>query len=167
MKAEGRSYQGVLYGGFMIPKDSTQDPLVIEFNCRFGDPETQVILPLLETDLFDIFMACSKGCLDDLTIKWKDKDYSCTVVCAAGGYPDSYKKGDIIYGIKNSKQAEDATIYHAGTTMKGNDVVTNGGRVLAVTGVGKSLIEAVDKSYKTISNITFKGMHFRKDIAHR
>lgn len=150
----------------MIPKDALEDPYVIEFNCRFGDPETQVLLPLLDSDLFDIFFACSVGCLDEINIKWKTTEFACTVVCAAGGYPDKYGKGFVITGLPKERN-DHATVYHAGTTTNDGNIVTNGGRVLAVTGLGKSLQEAVGHSYDVIRNISFDGKHYRKDIAYR
>lgn len=161
MAKEGIPFKGVIYAGFIITKNG---PYVLEYNCRFGDPETQVLLPLLETDLCEVAMACVQGSLSSLDIKWKDS-VACTVVMAAPGYPESYPKGAVISGLAD---VTNAAVYHAGTkTASDSSIVTNGGRVLAVTGVGKSLQEAVDLSYAAIGRISFDGAHYRRDIARR
>jgi formyltetrahydrofolate-dependent phosphoribosylglycinamide formyltransferase len=172
MRAEGKLYQGVLYGGFMIPADPSEEPVVLEFNCRFGDPETQVLLPLLDSDLYAICLACARGFLHEVEVRWKKDSFACTVVCAADGYPEAYRKGDVIDGVNRSNDQQlssSVTVYHAGTMKKqdGGSIVTNGGRVLAVTGVGSSLQGAVQEAYLALNNIHFQGMHFRKDIARR
>lgn len=168
MAAEGREYKGVLYGGFMILKGESalNGPSVLEFNCRFGDPETQVLLPLLETDLFEIMDACINGNLEQIDVLWKRDAFACTVVCASKGYPDSYPKGDEIRGLPNNIKS-DIHIFHAGTVLSQDSVLTNGGRVLAITGVADSLHKAVQKAYDQIESIKFDGMHFRRDIASR
>jgi len=162
MKSEGCSYSGCLYLGLIMTADG---PKVIEFNARFGDPETQVVLPLLESDLVTIMQACINGTLADTTVKWKDEAAVC-VVLAAGGYPEKYNKGDIISGIDKAEQ-QGAYVFHAGTASHEGKVVTNGGRVLGITATAVDIMQAVDKVYQAIEMITFKNMHYRKDIAHR
>lgn len=162
MRQEGIIYKGCLYAGLMI---TAQGPKVIEFNARFGDPETQVVLPLLVSDLVDIMEACADGRLADITIEWDDKAAVC-VVLAAGGYPGSYNKGDTITGLDQA-ESQGAMVFHAGTGSKNGQVVTQGGRVLGVTAVANNLREAVDKVYQAVPAIHFDGMQYRKDIAHR
>lgn len=163
MNAEGRPFKGCLYFGLMITKDG---PKVIEYNCRFGDPETQVVLPLLETDLFEIFKAVSEERLASLDIKFSDK-CSCTVIAASDGYPLSYEKGFEV-SINESALQEGETVYHAGTKLiGGGKLVTNGGRVLAVTAVEKDLPNAVKKAYDAIKNVHFENMYYRHDIGKR
>ena len=158
MNAEGRTFKGVLYFGLMITADG---PKVIEYNCRFGDPETQVVLPRLETDLCDVFDAVIDGRLSSLEIKWKKESAACVIV-ASGGYPKSYEKGKEIKGL--DKVDADATVYHAGTAFKDGKLVTSGGRVLGVTCLGRDLDEALSKCYKNVDRITFDGAFYRKDI---
>ncbi len=160
LKKEGREFKGIIYFGLMITKDG---PKVIEYNARFGDPETQVILPRLDFDLFDIFEACVDGKLDKLDIKWKDNAAAC-VILASGGYPESYEKGFTINGLDKCAKMDNIYIYHAGTAFKDCKFVTNGGRVLGVTGVGKNLDEAIKMAYKGVEFINFKNAHFRRDI---
>ncbi|SDF31403.1 phosphoribosylamine--glycine ligase [Sporomusa acidovorans] len=162
MRQEGILYQGCLYAGLMI---TPQGPKVIEFNARFGDPETQVVLPLLTSDLVDIMEACADGRLADIAIEWADKAAVC-VVLAAGGYPGSYRKGDEITGLDQAA-AQGAMVFHAGTGSKNGKIVTQGGRVLGVTAVADNLQEAVDKVYQAVPTINFNGMQYRNDIAHR
>ncbi|MBP2634562.1 MAG: purD [Firmicutes bacterium] len=162
MRQEGIIYKGCLYAGLMI---TAQGPKVIEFNARFGDPETQVVLPLLHTDLVDIVEACANGNLADINIEWDNKAAVC-VVLAAGGYPGIYHKGDAITGLDNA-EAQGAMVFHAGTATKNGQIVTQGGRVLGVTAVADSLRNAVDKVYQAVPVIAFDGMQYRKDIAHR
>jgi phosphoribosylamine--glycine ligase len=160
MAKEGLPYKGVLYAGLMIVDG---EPVVLEFNARFGDPETQVILPLLRTDLVDILMAVVQGKLDRVKIEWSSE--ACVgVVMSSGGYPGSYKTGFPIQGIDSVDK--DVLVFHAGTKL-GNDgiIYTDGGRVLTVVGVGKDMAEAREKVYRNISNIYFEGCHYRKDIA--
>lgn len=162
MKAEGRTYKGCLYAGLMITEDG---PKVIEFNARFGDPETQVVLPLLDGDLAEIMIACIDGTLKDKEIRWKNGAAVC-VVMAAGGYPGNYGKGDEITGIEAAEQGG-ALVFHAGTKAKAGSVVTNGGRVLGVTAVAPTVAEAADKAYAAVKKIRFDRQYYRKDIAHR
>jgi phosphoribosylamine--glycine ligase len=162
MAKEGMPYEGVLYAGLMVIDG---EPLVLEFNARFGDPETQVILPLLKTDLIDIFLAVIYGNLDQLGIEWHPE--ACVgVVMASGGYPGSYKTGFPIKGLDSMDK--DLLVFHAGTKL-GDDgkVYTNGGRVLTVVGKGEDLTEARAKVYRNISSLSFDGCHYRKDIALR
>lgn len=157
-------YRGVLYAGLMITPEG--DPKVIEFNCRFGDPETQVVLPLLETPLDSILMACVQQRLDQLPpIAWKPGAAACVVV-ASGGYPEAYKKGLPLKGIERA-EAKGVVVFHAGTKLKQNHLVTDGGRVLGVTAVGESFQAAIDQAYAAVECIEFEGMYYRRDIGHR
>ena len=162
MKAEGIPYTGCLYAGLMITENG---PKVIEFNARFGDPETQVVLPLLDSDMAEIMMACVNGNLADLDIQWKDGAAVC-VVMAAGGYPQSYRKGDVISGLDKAAELG-ATVFHAGTAAKDGNIVTNGGRVLGVTAIGTDVQKAVDNAYAAVKSIHFDDVHYRNDIAYR
>lgn len=164
MKQEGRTYQGCLYAGLMITKDG---PKVVEFNARFGDPETQVVLPLLKSDLVDIMVACAKGdgSLKDLDIAWSDGAAVC-VVLASGGYPKSYQKGYEITGLDKA-EALGCHVFHAGTAERDGSVVTVGGRVLGVVAEAADVRAAVDKAYQGVNAIAFKDKMFRHDIAHR
>ena len=159
MALEGFPYVGVLYAGLMLTEDG---PKVLEFNCRFGDPETQVVLPLLETDLYEILAACIDGTLDKVDIRWSDS-VAATVVAAAEGYPGPYPTGRTITGIGDANGVPGVTVFHAGTAIDG-DVVTAGGRVLAVTGVQPSLPMALACAYHGIEHIEFEGMQYRNDI---
>jgi len=162
MAKEGLPYKGVLYAGLMIVDGK---PLVLEFNARFGDPETQVILPLLKTDLADILMAVVQGNLDRMKMEWSPE--ACVgIVMSSAGYPGNYKTGFPIQGIDNVDK--DVLVFHAGTKL-GNDgiIYTDGGRVLTVVGVGKDMAEAREKVYCNIGNIYFEGCYYRKDIALR
>jgi phosphoribosylamine--glycine ligase len=158
MANEGRPYKGVLYAGLMVTKDG---PKVLEFNARFGDPETQVVLPLLKTDLADIMLAVVEGRLDKMKIEWRD-DAALAVVMASGGYPASYKTGFPITGLEDVDK--EITVFHAGTKLDNGNVVTSGGRVLSVVATGKTLSEARQKVYNNIARISFEGGHYRKDI---
>jgi len=162
MSAEGRKYVGCLYAGLMITADG---PKVIEYNARFGDPETQVVLPLLDGDLAEIMFACIDGKLKDTKVSWKDEAAVC-VVMAAGGYPASYQKGDVITGIDGA-EAGGAVVFHAGTAKTDAGIVTNGGRVIGVTATAANIKQAVDNAYAAVNKINFKDNHFRKDIAYR
>lgn len=162
MQAEGRKYVGCLYAGLMITSDG---PKVIEFNARFGDPETQVVLPLLEGDLAEIMLACIDGRLKDADIAWKDEAAVC-VVMAAGGYPKAYQKGDAISGLEDA-EAGGALVFHAGTAKKDGAIVTDGGRVLGVVATAPEVKAAVAKAYEGVGRICFRAAHYRKDIAHR
>lgn len=162
MKAEGRNYVGCLYAGIMITNDG---PKVIEFNARFGDPETQVVLPLLKSDLVDVMLACVGGTLKAAKVEWSDEKAVC-VVMAAGGYPKSYKKNDVISGLV-AAQASGAFVFHAGTAIAGKQIVTNGGRVLGVVATAPDIKDAVAKAYLGVSKIDFANKHYRTDIAYR
>jgi len=162
MEKEGCPYRGCLYLGLMVTHEG---PKVVEFNARFGDPETQVVLPLLDGDLVQIMCACADGTLADVPIHWKDGAAVC-VVLAAGGYPASYEKGDVIHGIPDAENAG-ALVFHAGTAKQDGNIVTNGGRVLGVVGMGKDITAAVKKTYDAVEKISFKNAYHRKDIAHR
>ncbi len=162
MNAEGRTFKGCLYFGLMI---TPKGPKVIEYNCRFGDPETQVVLPRLKTDIMDIFEAINNETLSDLNIEWSDNAAACVVI-ASGGYPKSYPKGLEITGLENG-QHEGVIVYHAGTALDENKLVTSGGRVLGITALGADLKDALDKAYKAVDEIDFENKHFRKDIGQR
>ena len=162
MAKEGRVYRGCLYLGLMVTSDG---PKVVEFNARFGDPETQVVLPLLDSDLVAIMCACADGTLADVPIRWKDGAAVC-VVLASGGYPGHYDKGQEIHGLADA-EAMGALVFHAGTAMKDGKLVTNGGRVLGVVGRGADISSAVDAAYAAATKISFKDAYYRKDIAHR
>ena len=162
MKAEGRTFRGCLYFGLMITKDG---PKVIEYNCRFGDPETQVVLPLLKTDLLTVMQATTSGTLDRLNVEF-DTGAACCVILASGGYPTHYEKGKEIV-VTDEEKLKGATVYHAGTALKDGRLVTSGGRVLGVTCTAPTLREAVKKAYDAAEGITFEGVHFRKDIGAR
>ena len=162
MAKEGRTYRGCLYLGLMVTADG---PKVVEFNARFGDPETQVVLPLLDSDLVAIMCACADGTLADVPIRWKDGAAVC-VVLASGGYPGHYDKGQEIHGLADA-EAMGALVFHAGTAMKDGKLVTNGGRVLGVVGRGADISSAVDAAYAAAAKISFKDAYYRKDIAHR
>ena len=159
MNQEGRTFQGVLFFGLMKTPRGVK---VIEYNCRFGDPETQVVLPRLKSDLFDIFNAVIDERLDEIEIEWEDNAAVC-VVMASGGYPKAYQKGYPIEGIKEA-EAAGAMVFHAGTTRKDGTYYTNGGRVLGVTAVGENLDAAIAKAYQLVPMISFQDAHYRKDI---
>ena len=158
MEKEGMPYVGCLYVGLMI---TPQGPKVVEFNARFGDPETQVVLPLLDSDLGQIMMACATGTLTADMVKWKDSSAAC-VILASKGYPESSSKGDVIRG--DIKQHDTTIVFHSGTKLIGDEYVTNGGRVLGVVGLGKDLRTALDRAYGRIEHIDFEGMQYRTDI---
>lgn len=158
MENEGMPYVGCLYAGLMI---TPQGPKVVEFNARFGDPETQVVLPLLDSDLGQIMMACATGTLTADMVKWKDSSAAC-VILASKGYPETSSKGDVIHG--DIKQHDTTIVFHSGTKLMGDEYVTNGGRVLGVVGLGKDLRTALDRAYGRIEHIDFEGMQYRTDI---
>lgn len=162
MNNEGRTFKGCLYFGLMI---TPKGPKVIEYNCRFGDPETQVVLPRLKTDIVDIFEAIDNDTLSDLDVEWSDDACAC-VIMASGGYPKSYPKGIEITGLSNG-QLDGVTVYHAGTKLQDNKLVTSGGRVLGVTALGDTLENALKKSYDAVEKIHFEGAHYRRDIGKR
>ncbi len=163
MSAEGRPFKGCLYFGLMLTPNGAK---VIEYNCRFGDPETQVVLPLLETDLTEIMDAIWDEKLDELDIKWSDKSCAC-VVMASGGYPEKYDTGKVISGLDENGQCGGAYVYHAGTKLENGQFLTAGGRVLGVTATGSDLREALDKAYKAVGGISFDKAHYRRDIGAR
>ena len=160
MNSENRTFKGCLYFGLMITPDG---PKVIEYNARFGDPEAQVVLPRLKTDLVDIIEAVIDERLSQLTIEWSEEATAC-VVMASGGYPLAYKKGLEITGLDENGQLEGVEIFHAGTKLENGKFYTNGGRVLGVTASGRTLDEALDKAYAAVGRISFEGAHYRKDI---
>ncbi|HTY13881.1 MAG TPA: phosphoribosylamine--glycine ligase [Candidatus Omnitrophota bacterium] len=163
MEAEGRPYRGILYVGLMLTKNG---PKVLEYNARFGDPETQCILPRLKTDLLEIMLKIVDGKLAEMKIEW-DKRPAVCVVMAAGGYPGAYKKGIEISGLENARELDDVIVFHAGTKEKDGKIVTAGGRVLGVVGIGDTVRHAIDRSYLAVKAIEFEGAHYRKDIGHR
>ncbi|MDV5063389.1 phosphoribosylamine--glycine ligase [Veillonella sp. YH-vei2232] len=161
MAAEGMPYVGCLYAGLMI---TDQGCRVVEFNARFGDPETQVVLPLLDGDLGEIMLACAQGKLEASMVNWKNS-YATCVIMASKGYPETSSKNDVINGDLST--TDNSMIFHSGTKLDGDHFVTNGGRVLGVVGLGESLQEALDVSYARVNGITFDGMQFRKDIGQK
>ena len=163
MQEEGRPFTGCLYFGLML---TPKGPKVIEYNCRFGDPETQVVLPLLDTDLVDIMLAIWNGTLDQLDIQWKDGCAAC-VVMASGGYPKKYATGLPIAGLDENGQTANCFVYHAGTKLDGDTFLTAGGRVLGVTATAATLPEALDTAYVGVKTISFQDAHYRKDIGQR
>lgn len=158
MQKEGMPYVGCLYVGLMI---TSEGPKVVEFNARFGDPETQVVLPLLDSDLGQIMMACATGNLTAHMVKWKDSSAAC-VILASKGYPETSSKGDVIHG--DIKQHDTTIVFHSGTKLVGEAYVTNGGRVLGVVGLGKDLRTALNRAYGRIEHINFEGIQYRTDI---
>lgn len=163
MAKEGTPYQGCLYAGLMIKDDVIK---VVEFNCRFGDPETQVVLPLLESDLAEIMLACATGTLAQADVAWSDKAAVC-VVMASGGYPESYETGKVVTGLAEADAQENTVVFHAGTKNAAGSIVTAGGRVLGVTAVDDNIRAARDRAYAAVENIKFDGAFYRKDIAWR
>lgn len=161
LTAEGRTYRGVLYAGLMV---TAEGPKVLEFNARFGDPETQPVLSLLETDLVDIMESILEGKLAQQPIAWKDGAAVC-VVMAAGGYPGKYEKGQEITGL--AEVPPEVQVFHAGTVLQEGRIVCDGGRVLGVTGVGRNIPEAIDRAYQGVRSIAFKGAHYRTDIGRK
>lgn len=160
----GSPFQGVLYAGLMVVKGT---PYVLEFNARMGDPETQVVLPLLKTDFLDVLDAVVEHRLDQLAVEWY-RDAAVCVVMASGGYPGSYRQGAAIHGLSSATStAATSMVFHAGTTHRGNETVTAGGRVLGIVGRGATLSDARREAYRVVSTISFEGCHFRTDIAHR
>ena len=160
----GRPFKGVLYVGLMI---TDAGPKVVEFNCRFGDPEAQVLLPRLKTDLVPMLMACIDGTLAQHTdVQWYDEAAAC-VVMASGGYPDPYQTGKVITGLEDAAAIEGVNVFHAGTKQDGENIVTDGGRVLCVTAVADGLHDAIQQAYRGVSAIQFADAHFRNDIGYR
>ncbi|MBC3215538.1 phosphoribosylamine--glycine ligase [Serratia fonticola] len=163
MAAEGNTYVGFLYAGLMIAEDG--QPKVIEFNCRFGDPETQPIMLRLRSDLVELCLAGAEGKLDEMTSEWDERP-ALGVVLAAGGYPADYRQGDVIHGLPQQEDAN-GKVFHAGTRMQGNDVVTNGGRVLCVTALGTTVAQAQQLAYQLAEGIQWQDSFCRKDIGYR
>ena len=164
MAKEGRPFAGCLYFGLML---TPQGPKVIEYNCRFGDPETQVVLPLLKSDLLRVMLACTEGKLSETPVEFSSESAAC-VILASGGYPEHYEKGKEISGLENGQlPGGEAVVYHAGTTLKEGKLVTSGGRVLGVTATAPDLKAALAKAYAAADNISFEGLHRRSDIGHR
>ena len=163
MNRSGTPYRGVLYAGIMV---TPAGPRVLEFNVRFGDPETQPILIRLKSDLLEVCSAVCDGKLDRVTLEWDPRPAVC-VVMASGGYPGDYEKGKPITGIDQAEQLGDVIVFHAGTTVKNGDILTNGGRVLGVTALGKQIADAKAKAYQAVDKINFDGAYCRRDIADK
>ena len=164
MARVGSPFQGVLYAGLMIVSGI---PYVLEFNARMGDPETQVVLPLLKTDLLDVIEAVIDHRLEQLSVEWSGEAAVC-VVMTSGGYPGAYQQGKVITGLPTSSTASSSSVvFHAGTAQRDKDIVTAGGRVLGVLGLGSTLSDARREAYQVVNTISFEGCHFRTDIAHR
>jgi phosphoribosylamine--glycine ligase len=161
MRNMGIPYRGVLYAGLMI---TPSGPKVLEFNCRFGDPETQAILPLIKTDLVDLMIECAEGRLKNENVEIADGSSVC-VVMASGGYPGAYEKGKVIQGLGSIPA--DVRVFHAGTKVKDGNAVTSGGRVLGVTAAAETIGRAIEKAYQAVGRITFDGAYYRRDIGHR
>ena len=163
LAAEGRPYKGILYGGLIITETG---PRVIEFNCRLGDPEAQVVLPLLKTDLVDIIEAVFEGTLEDLEIELDNRAATC-VVLASGGYPGEYETGFEISGLDEAEALDDVLVFHAGTSRDEGATVTNGGRVLGVTAIGQNIQASVNRAYEAIEKVQFDNVYYRRDIGYR
>ena len=163
LAADGITYSGCLYGGFMLTKDG---PKVLEFNARFGDPETQVVLPRMKADLVDVFLRCDNGTLADASVSWDD-DWAVSVVLTSAGYPGRYQKGKLITGIEEAEKLPGVTVYHAGTATVGGELVTAGGRVLDVTAVADTFEHAREQAYRACDRIEFEGKTLRHDIGAR
>ena len=163
MKAEGAFYQGVLYAGIMVTETG---PKVLEFNVRFGDPETQAVLVRLKTDIVELMLKSLEQKLEGFNLEWDDRVSVC-VVTSSGGYPGSYEKGKVICGLTLVDDPENVVIFHAGTKKEGGDILTNGGRVLGVTGLGHGISEAIARTYAAVEKVDFEHMFYRKDIGRR
>jgi len=163
LQSEGREYKGVIYAGLVLTK---QGPKVLEFNARFGDPETQVVLPKLKTDLIDIFNAVIEGTLHKINIEWEDNAAVCVVV-ASGGYPGKYQKGKVISGLERLEKMKDIIVFHAGTKFQDDKIITSGGRVLGITAWDETISKAKERAYKGVKEIYFEDMYYRKDIASK
>ena len=161
MKAEGREFKGVIFFGLMLTEDG---PKVLEYNCRFGDPEAQVVLPRLENDIIDVMNACIDGTLDQIDLKFSPRTCVCLVL-ASDGYPAAYEKGKVIHGLEAFRKMQDCFCFHAGTAMKDEKIVTNGGRVLGITALGDDLRQARQKAYEAAGLVRFSGKYYRHDIA--
>jgi phosphoribosylamine--glycine ligase len=163
MNRAGRPYKGILYAGLMM---TAGGPRVLEYNVRFGDPETQPILMRLKSDLLEVCLAVCDGKLEDITLVWDERPAVC-VVMASGGYPDSYEKGKVITGLEDAEADKDVVVFHAGTKEVEGEVVTSGGRVLGVTALGKTIKEAQKKAYAAVEKIKFDDAYYRHDIADK
>jgi len=163
MQKEGRPYKGILYAGLMLTKTG---PQILEFNARFGDPETQPLLVRLDSDIIPIFEACIDGTLGQCQVHWKKKSSVC-VVMAAAGYPGTYQKGKIISGLKNANSIPGVVVFHAGTKKESEKIVTNGGRVLGITATGENTTSAIERAYEAVGKIKWEGTQYRKDIGCR
>lgn len=163
LQREHFSYKGVIYVGIMVTKDG---PKVLEYNARFGDPETQAILPRMNSDIVEVMMAVVEGKLDKIKIGW-DKKACVSVVMASGGYPGSFEKGKEIKGLDSAAKLKDTVVFHAGTRLEGGKIVSSGGRVLGVTALGETIKSAIDNAYKAVRSISFDGAHFRNDIGRK
>jgi phosphoribosylamine--glycine ligase len=160
LKKRGICYKGILYAGLIITADG---PKVLEFNCRFGDPETQSMLPLMESDLVEVALAVVEERLGEVTLRWREKSAVC-VIMASGGYPGSYEKGKVIMGLDGVPRDDRTMVFHAGTKLEGDKVVTNGGRVLGLTTLDDTLEGAIERNYDLIKGIEFEKCYYRKDI---
>ena len=163
MQQEGRTYKGILYAGLMLTKTG---PQILEFNARFGDPETQPLMVRMETDIIPLFEACIDGTLGQCQVNWKNKSSVC-VVMTAEGYPGTYQKGEIISGLKNANSTPEVVVFHAGTKEQDGKVLTNGGRVLGVTATGANTESAIQRAYDAVGKVNWRGVHYRKDIGSR
>jgi phosphoribosylamine--glycine ligase len=163
LSGEGNLYKGVLYVGLMLTE---KGPKVLEYNARFGDPETQAILPRMKSDLVEVMEAVVDGRLDQVTIDWQDKAAVC-VVMASGGYPDAYKKGLPITGLEEASKLKEVIVFHGGTKIENDKIVTAGGRVLGVTALGSDIPKAIENAYKAVELIKFEGAHYRRDIGRK
>jgi phosphoribosylamine--glycine ligase len=163
MAAEGRRYQGVLYVGLMM---TDKGPKVLEYNARFGDPETQVIVARMRSDIVPILKGAAEGNLKDAKIEWAKEPAAC-IVLAAKGYPDAPETGKAIQGLDSLKGLPDVTVFQAATAQKEGKTVTVGGRVLGVTALGANMPAAIQRAYEAVQKVSFEGMHYRKDIGHR
>ena len=161
MKAEGREFKGVIFFGLILTQDG---PRVLEYNCRFGDPEAQVVLPRMENDLIDVCEACIDGKLDEIDLRFRPETCVCLVL-ASDGYPSSYEKGKVIHGLDAFRKIKDSFCFHAGTAERDGRIVTNGGRVLGITALGRDILQARQKAYEAASLVKFAGKYYRHDIA--
>lgn len=163
MRAQGHPFKGFLYAGVMIGSYGFK---VLEFNTRLGDPETQAILPRLENDFLELLLAATNNTLHSVKLEWKERDCVCVVI-ASGGYPAEFEVGKKIAGLSSAKESADIAVFHAGTKLDGKDVLTSGGRVLGVVGLGRGMFEALSKTYNAVDKIFFDKMYYRKDIGHK
>ena len=163
MQKEDRPFKGILYAGLMLTKTGSQ---ILEFNVRFGDPETQPLLLRMDSDIIPIFEACIDGTLDQCPLQWKNESSVC-VVMAAEGYPGPYEKGKPISGLQYANSLPGVEVFHAGTKTQDEEVLTQGGRILGVTATGENIANAISKAYEAVDKIKWQGIHYRKDIGHR